>query len=764
MKLNLPVLILRNTVLFPDIEIKLEFETDIEKNVIYEAEAFHDNKIFIIALEDINQFSDIKNMPKFGVVAKILKRLELPNGKTRIFIKGIIRAHVIDYINTEDYIETIISTYSDINIEKNIESGTIKKLYRELDECIKKVPYMSNSILNLISDNNSLDKVTDIIVNNLQLDNNRLLLYVKEFNPLKRAEMIVEDIYKVEQLFDIENDIDKKVKRELDEDEKNFYLKEKIKLLQDELGEISLKEEEIINLKEKVDNLNADISIKNKILNEIDRYENMPGTSPEISIVRNYINFIISLPWGIYTKEETDLSKIKKRLDDSHYKLDEIKDRIIEYLAVKQESNDINSPIICLVGPPGVGKTTLVSSIANSIGRNFVKISLGGVDDEAIIKGHMRTYIGSTPGRIIDGIRRAKSSNPVFLIDEIDKMSNNYKGDPASALLEVLDSSQNKYFKDNYLEEEYDLSHVLFIATANDISKIPDELKDRLEIIYINGYTELEKLKIAKKYLIPSICKNHGIKNIKISDEEILNIIRFYTKESGLRELDRLLSKIVRKIVANKVIKSESINLDVDNIEKYLGKKIYESDELINEVGVVNALAYTNFGGDILPIESNYYEGSGNIIITGSIGDVMLESAKIALSYIKANAKLFKIDSNIFKSDIHINVPNIAVKKEGPSAGVAITTSIISSLSNLFISNKVAMTGEITLRGNVIKVGGLKEKIIGAYINHIDTIFFPQANIKDLDEVPKEIKDKIKFIPVKKYEEIYMYLTKVLVE
>lgn len=759
MKLNLPVILLKGTILIPSAEVKLEFDDEASKTIIDEAELFHDNKLFVVNYSELEENLDIKSLPKFGVVSKIIRKLELPNGKIRVLLSGIKRANVIDYLNTNtDYIECIISTVSTKEIPSDIKNGITKKLYRELDECIKRVPYMSNSILSLISGIDDLDKMTDIIVNNLELDNDRLFNYIKESDPKVRAEMIIEDIYKQEQLFDIESDIDKKVKRELDEDEKNFYIKEKIKLLQSELGEISPKEEEVKKLREQVSQLKADETVKNRILNEIDRYEDMSSISPEISMVRNYINFIINLPWGVYTEEETDLTEIKKRLDKNHFKLNEVKDRIIEYLAVKKESNNVNSPIICLVGPPGVGKTTLVSSIAQSICRNFVKISLGGVDDEAIIKGHMRTYLGAQPGRILDGIRRAKSSNPVFLIDEIDKMSNNYKGDPNSALLEVLDSSQNKYFKDNYLEEEFDLSHVLFIATANDINKISDELKDRLEIIYINGYTEIEKLQIAKKYLIPSICKSHGIKNIKISDEQILEIIRFYTKESGLRELDRLLSKIVRKIITNKVINNELLNLKVENIEDYLGKKIYDNEEITSEVGVVNALAYTNYGGDILPIESNYYDGISNIILTGSLGDVMLESAQIALSYIKSNHELFNIDNSIFKKDIHINVPNIAMKKEGPSAGVAITTAIISALSNLHISNKVAMTGEITLRGNVLKVGGLKEKIIGAYLNNIDTVFIPFANISDLDEVPEEIKNKIKFIPVKRYEEIYNYL------
>ena len=486
----------------------------------------------------------------------------------------------------------------------------------------------------------------------------------------------------------------------------------------------------------------------------------MSNISPELSVVRNYIETMISLPWGIYTEDIEDLSLIKEYLDKTHYGLDEIKDRIIEYLAIKKHSSMLKSPILCLVGPPGVGKTTLAYSIAKSMNRNFVKISVGGVDDEAIIKGHIRTYLGATCGKIIDGIKRAKSSNPVFLIDEIDKMSSNYKGDPNSALLEVLDPNQNKYFKDNYIEEEFDLSKVIFITTANDINDIPLTLRDRLEIINIKYYTEYEKVEIVKKYLIPSICKNHGINNIKISDENIINIIRHYTKESGLRQLERMISKIVRKIVMDSLLSSKRASKTVSNIKKYLGEYIYDTNNTINDIGVVNGLAYSTYGGDVIQVETTYYDGEGNITITGDLGNTMLESAKVALSYIKANYKEFNIDKKIFKSDIHINVPNSKIKKDGPSAGVTITTSIISSLSNFKISNEVAMTGEITLRGNVLKVGGIKEKIMGAYINNIKIVFIPFSNMNDLNKIPNDIKDKMTFVPVKNYKEIYNYLKK----
>jgi len=759
MKFNLPVIVLKGTIILPEAEIKLEFEDEVSKNIIEESELFHDNNLLIVTQSGIDENIIINELPHIGTIAHITRKLELPNGKVRIVLKGVKRAQILEYLNiSKDSLESIVSSIRNPYIDEETNRGLLRKLNVELENYINKVPYMSNSLLSLISDTTDLNKITDIIVNYLPIDISKKLEYLLEVSPVKRVEMILQDMYKEEQLFNIEKSIDTKVKKELDNDEKNFYLKEKIKLLKSELGEISPKEEEIENLRKSVEELDCNEEIKNKIIYEIDRYENMSSMSPELSIVRNYIDFMLSLPWNKKTTDIEDFKLIRENLDKKHYDLDEVKLRIIEYLAVKKHSSSVDTPIICLVGPPGVGKTTLAYSIAEAIGRKFVKISVGGVDDEAIIKGHIRTYIGSSPGKIIDGIRRAKSSNPVFLIDEIDKMSNTYKGDPRSALLEVLDSNQNKYFKDNYLEEEYDLSNVLFITTANNIDNIPNELRDRLEIININGYTELDKLEITKKHIIPTICSKHGIGNIKISDEDILNIIRYYTKESGLRELERLISKIVRKIVTDKVISNKRIVLTIKNIEEYLGKRIYDKEEIVSEVGIVNSLVYTSFGGDITSIEVNHYEGNGNITLTGSLGEVMLESAKIALSYIKANHKLFNIDYSIFKDDIHINIPNIAIKKEGPSAGISITTAIISALSNLSVNKNIAFTGEITLRGNILKIGGLKEKVIGAYLNNIDTIFIPYSNLNDLDSIPQEIKSKIKFIPVKKYEEVYEYL------
>ena len=761
MDLNLPVITLSNIVLMPQDEIKLEFSDEVAKGIVDESQLFHDNNILVVANLSLDENILISSLPKIGTLAKIIKKIELPNGKVRITLKGIKRAHVLEYVcPNPDVIESIIRVLREKKVPEELKEATLKKIYQELDLYIKNVPYMSNSIVSLISETDDISKITDIIVSSMPIENEKKLLYLLESDVLKRVQMILEDMYREQQLYNIENEIDIKVKKEIDNEQKNLYLKEKIKQMKDEIGESSLREEEVSKLKKRLDSINCTNIIKNKILYEINRYENMSSMSPEFNMVRNYIEFMLELPWNIKTEDIDDISKIKENLDKDHYGLSDVKERIIEYLALKKKSNNVDSPIICLVGPPGVGKTSIASKIAEAMGRNFVKISVGGIDDEAIIRGHIRTYIGALPGRIIDGIRRAKSSNPVFLIDEIDKISSSYKGDPNSALLEVLDKNQNSHFKDNYIEEEYDLSDVFFITTANDIYSIPKTLRDRLEIINISGYTEIDKISIAKDYMIPKICNSNNINRIKISDDALIEIIRYYTKESGLRELYRCLSKIVRKIITDNVIYDKKMVSSVTSVSKYLGKRKYEDINYNNEVGIINALSVNNSVGSVIKVETNHYKGSGKLIVTGSLGEVLNQSITIALSYIKANYKLFGINDDIFNSDIHVNVPNISTKKEGPCAGVAIATSIISALSGKKVRNNIAFTGEITLRGNIIRVGSLKEKIIGAYINGIDTIFIPSGNISELDEIPSEIKEKIKFISVDNYIDIYNEILK----
>ena len=770
-KTDLPVIVLRGIILLPNNDIRLEFDSDVSKNIIDVAELFHDNKILIISKDDpLEESLDVKKLSKIGIIGKISHRINLPDGKTRIVISGLKRAIIHEYLNVnkkDDMLEAIVSEVEKTNLDSKQEDIYIKKLIRELEQYIKLVPYTSNSVLSLVNNITDLDKLTDVVVPYLQLNNIRMLGYLNNCNSVDRLKMLLEDIYNESEMFQIEKDLDSKVKRELDNNQRDYLLREKLKVIKEELGDITLKENEIENIKNKINDLNAPIKIKNRLEEELRRYETLPETSPEINVVRNYIDWLLNLPWNKYTIDNDDLNDVKEKLDASHNGLEEIKSRIIEYLAVKKMTNSLKSPILCFVGPPGVGKTSLVFSIAAALNRKFVKISVGGVNDEAEIIGHRRTYLGANPGRIIQSLKKAKSSNPVFLIDEIDKMTTSNKGDPASTLLEILDPEQNKYFSDNYIEEEYDLSKVMFITTANYIEDIPEALKDRLEIIELSGYTEFEKLEIAKNHLIPQICKNHGVnyKGIDIKEKAILKIIRNYTKESGVRELERKIATIIRKLVTEMVINKVIVNkyiIDEKKVEIYLGKEKYmDIHTKIDQVGIVNGLAYTKFGGDVLPIEVNYFKGNGNLELTGSLGSVMKESAVIALNYIKANYKKFDIDySTLSKNDIHIHVPEGAIKKDGPSAGIALTTAIISALTNKKIYNSLAFTGEITLRGKVLAIGGLKEKCIGALRNGIKTIILPKQNAKDIEELPIEVKDNIEFVMVEDYKEIFEYIRK----
>ena len=771
MKKDLPVILLKGIILLPNNELKFEIDGETSRNIIDIAEMFHNNKILVVSqFNPLEEAPKISELPKIGVIAKITHKMELPNGKIRMILKAQTRARIYEYLNSKidsGILEAIISELEPNEIDESENELLIKKLTKEIENYIRKVPYMSNSFVNEMNNCKSLDKMTDIIAPNLPIEFSRLVMYLTEISSVVRMEMILEDIYKEIEMVNIENELDMKVRLELEQNQREYLLKEKIKHMKEELGEAPLKETELDEIKDKISKLELTPSMKQKVEKEIRKYETLPITSPELSMCKSYIDWIIDLPWNNFTKDNDDLKKARNILDESHFGLEEVKLRIIEYLAVKQTTNSLKGPIICLVGPPGVGKTSLASSIAKAVNRNFVKISVGGIHDEAEIRGHRKTYLGANPGRIITGMKKAKSSNPVFLIDEIDKITADIKGDPASGLLEVLDPSQNKNFSDNFIEEDYDLSNVMFVATANHVENIPEALKDRLEIVELSGYTELEKIDIAKKYLIPKICEEHGIvkQSIFFEEDAIIEIIRSYTREAGVRELERQISKIVRKIVTSIVttkIKVGKLNITKDNLSKYLGlPKYHLISNNENVVGVVNGLAYTNYGGDTIQIEVNHYKGTGKLELTGSLGEVMKESASIALSYIKANYDKFNINyDEIINSDIHIHVPEGAVPKDGPSAGLALTTALISSFTNLKVSSKIAMTGEITLRGLALPIGGLKEKSIGANRKDIETVFIPFGNIGDLEIIPDEIKNKITFIPIKDYIEIYNYLRK----
>lgn len=754
-KTDLPVLILREIILLPNNEMKIEFNNDISKNIIDISELFHNNKVFVVSINSKDESFDTQNLPKLGVIAKFENKIVLPDGRIRIILKTVNRAVVHEYLNhSNEMLEAIVSVFQ----EKTLVDDLLqKKIYKEITIFSKTVPAFGNVLLPKIKNTKDLSTITDIVAQAVSQNYNRLNKYLNTIDIKKRAEMLLEDIYKEEQILTFEKKIDEKVKKEMDNSQREFILKEKIKAIKQELGEKN--DDEIINLQEKINNLNCQTKVKEKLNKELKKYQELSPTSPEVGIIKTYIEYLLELPWKNKTKDSTDLIKAQEILNKSHYGIEKAKTRIIEYLAVKKMTKKLNGTIICLIGPPGVGKTTLVSSIAEAMNRKFVKISLGGVDDTSEIIGHRKTYVGARPGRIISSMKKAKTNNPVFLIDEIDKLSKSINGDPASALLEVLDIEQNKYFVDNYIEEEFDLSNVLFVLTANYVENIPPALKDRLELIEISGYTELEKLSIAKEYLIPKLCKENGLKKISIKDKEILYIIRNYTRESGVRDLKRKLDQIIRKIVTKQIMNNEIIkNVNIKDIEEFLGPAII-IPVISNNIGVANGLAFTSFGGELLPIEVTHYNGNGELILTGSLGDVMKESAYIALSYIKANCDFFKLDyQTIIKSDIHIHVPEGATPKDGPSAGITLTSALISVFSNKKINNKIAMTGEITLHGDILPIGGLKEKSMGALRNNIKKIIIPYDNLKETKYFPNEIKDNIEYLPVKNYKEAFNYI------
>lgn len=760
---NLPILYLREMVLLPYNEIRLEFTNDEDKKVLSLAEKQHDSHLLLVNLLDpLEEEPDINELPEIGILSKIKSKIDLPNGITRVVLIGIDRVSISSYAKIGNTLSAFVVPTKEYDYNE-IEASALKRiLYRKLDEYIDVSPYMSNTVLGRINDVKNISKLSDIIVAELPLEYTDMLKYISITNPMLRIRNIIEDLSKEIETVRLENQIEDNLKIRMEEEQKEYMLKEKIRLIKEELGEVDLKEEDINKIRAKMNTMSLPDNIIKRLNEEIERYSLTSPSSPEVTTIRTYIDWLLSLPWNKESKDNTDIKKIVEVLDATHFGLDSVKKRIVEYIAVKKKTNTSNSPILCLVGPPGVGKTSLASSIAKALNKDFVKVSLGGINDEAEILGHRRTYIGASPGKIIQQMKKSKSNNPLFLIDEVDKLTKDYKGDPASALLEILDKEQNSKFCDNYIEEEFDLSKVLFILTANNISAIPAPLLDRLEIIELSSYTIYEKINIAKYHLIPNLLEDYKVKNIKFTDNAIEKIITFYTKEAGARDLYRQIDAVIRKVIIAKE-KSTKVIVDTGDIEAYLGPYKYNNsmNDENNKTGIVNGLAYTPYGGTILKVTCTLYPGKGNITLTGALGDVIKESIYIALSYIKANSVMFKIDYKIFEEvDFHFHLEEGGIPKDGPSAGITIVTSILSLLKNKIISNKVSMTGEITLRGKVLPVGGLKEKLISAVTNGIDTVYLPLESSKELSSLPSEVKDRLNIILVEDYEDIYKSLFK----
>ena len=760
---NLPILYLRDVVLLPFNDIRLEFSNDIDKKILNIAESNYDGYVLLINLNDpLEEEPDYNTLPDIGILGKIKSKIDLPNGITRVVMTGIDRVEIVSINNNDDFLSAFFISTKEYDYNEVEASALRRVLYRKLDEYIDISPYMSNTVIGRITEVKNISKLSDIIVSELPLEYNEVLKYVSITNPMNRIREITLDLSKEIETVRLENEIEDNLKVKLEEEQKEYMLREKIKLIKEELGEVDLKDADIDKIRNKMNSLDLPESIIKRLNEEIDRYSLTSSASPEVTTIRTYIDWLLCLPWNKLSKDNTDVKKITEVLNNSHFGLESVKKRIIEYIAVKKKTNTSNSPIICLVGPPGVGKTSLASSIAKALNKDFVKVSLGGINDEAEILGHRRTYVGASPGKIIQQMKKANTSNPVFLIDEVDKLTKDYKGDPASALLEILDKEQNDKFCDNYIEEEFDLSNVMFILTANNIGGIPAPLLDRLEIIELSSYTIYEKLNIAKYHLIPDLLNEYKVKNIKFTDSAIQKIITYYTKEAGARDLYRQIDSIIRKAIINND-KSSKIVIYNGDVEAYLGATKYNItiNDTNTKTGIVNGLAYTMYGGNILKVTCTLYPGKGNVTLTGALGDVIKESIYIALSYIKANNTMFKIDYKIFEEvDFHFHIEEGSIPKDGPSAGVTIVTAILSLLKNKIIPNNVSMTGEITLRGKILPVGGLKEKLIAATTNGIDTVYLPLESSKEFSLLPSEVRDNLNIILVEDYEDVYKSLFK----
>ncbi len=752
--ITVPMICTRGIVVFPGQDVLVEVGRTKSINAINEASDNFDGQVFVVCQNDVRvEDPSIENLYTVGTLSKI-KVIRRKQGYMRVTFTGMKRAKLIELKDDNSMLSAVIETLDDEQGDLTEELALVKKIISEFEKVSNVSAAFPADIIHQLSQGVSAVTLTDQFGQYLLHDQETKQKLLETLNINERMLLIIAEMEKQQRLSEIENTINMKVKEKIDESQKEYYLREKLKTIKEELGDVSNVTDDSSELRDMINNNPYPEAIKKKALEELKRYEMLPAGSGEASVSRNYLDWLLKVPYWQETKDVDDLAKVREVLDEDHYGLEKVKDRIMEYLAVKQMTGTLNAPIICLAGPPGVGKTSLAKSIARALDRKFVKMSLGGVRDEAEIRGHRRTYLGSMPGRIIQGMKKAEVINPVFLIDEIDKMGADYKGDPSDAMLEVLDPEQNAMFSDHYLEESYDLSKVMFIATANYLENIPAPLRDRMEIIELPSYTELDKVKIAQDHLVPKQLKANGLKptQFKIKDEMILYIIRHYTREAGVRQLERLIASLCRKTVLA-ILKDgkKSVTVNKKLVNTWLGKEIFEygNKEKKAQVGCVTGLAYTEFGGDVLQIEVSSYEGKGGVVMTGKLGDVMKESAQIAVDYVKAHAAEYKIDPKFFeKNDIHIHVPEGAVPKDGPSAGVTMTTAIVSALTGTPVENNLAMTGEVTLRGHVLPIGGLREKSLAANRVGITKILIPKDNVRDLDEVPTAVKDSITFIPV----------------
>lgn len=759
-RIIVPLLPLRGLLVFPTMVLHLDVGR--EKSVqALEKAMMNDHFIFLTTQKDTSIEDPTEDdFFEMGTLTQVKQMLKLPNGTFRVLVEGLKRGKIEKFLRTDEYFEVRIQTYENEEVKDFEEEALMRMILDLFEQYIKMSKKVSAETFASVQDIEEPGRLADIVASYLPLKLKDKQDLLEKVNVKDRMNAIITFLNNEKEVIQLERKIGQRVKQSMERTQKEYYLREQMKAIQKELGDKEGKSSEIEILKEKIEKAGMPDHVFEAAMKELDRYEKLPGTSAESAVIRNYLDWLIALPWKTETKDDINIKRAERILNEDHYGLEKVKERVLEYLAVQQLTNSLKGPILCLVGPPGVGKTSLARSVARSLNRKFVRVSLGGVRDESEIRGHRRTYVGAMPGRIIQGMRKAGTINPVFLLDEIDKMSNDFRGDPSSAMLEVLDPEQNKNFSDHYIEETYDLSKVMFIATANDLSTIPGPLRDRMEIISIAGYTEIEKLHIAKDYLIKKQLKEHGLQKqqLQIRDDAILSIVRYFTREAGVRGLERQIAKICRKTA--KIITSgekKRVIVTNKNIEEFLGKKIfyYGQAEKEDQVGVATGLAYTAFGGDTLQIEVSLAPGKGKLVLTGKLGDVMKESAQAAFSYVRSSAEKFGIDPMFHeKYDIHIHVPEGAVPKDGPSAGVTITTALVSALTGKPVRREVGMTGEVTLRGRVLAIGGLKEKTLSAHRAGLTTIILPKDNERDLDDIPESVREELTFIPVTHVDEV----------
>lgn len=756
----LPLIPLRGITIFPNMII--HFDIGREKSIASLEEAMlQEGNIFLVTQKDpkVEAPAQKEDMYSIGTICKIKQILKLPKGTTRVLVEGIERATLLEFEEKDNHLRGVIEKISESekNVENNEDLAYRNQLGKAFAAYIHSTEGDDSKVLKMMEQEKDLGKVTDLIAAYIQLEDEKKQLILETINVHERIEKLLVFIDEEIQIVEIEKEIGNKVKSKIDKSNKEYFLREQIKAIQEELGEDEEKRE-FNKYNEQLKKLKMSKEVKEKVEYELSRLK--LSNSSDGNNIRSYLDWVVALPWNKATKDSFDIEKASGILDEEHYGLEEVKERILEYLAVKQYTKSLKGPILCLVGPPGVGKSSIAKSIAKSINKKFVRISLGGIRDEAEIRGHRRTYIGAMPGRLVYALKEAKVNNPLILLDEIDKLSADYKGNPADALLEVLDQNQNKEFRDSYMEVPIDLSNVLFITTANSLDTIPRALLDRMEIIQVSGYTYEEKVHIAKNHLIKKAMEEYGVDEniIKISDNTIKEIVNGYTKESGVRSLERQINKVIRKAITELIkSKKKSLTISSNKLEKYLGPSMFEfeNDEKKDKVGVVTGLAWTAYGGDTLPVEVAVMKGNGKLELTGQLGSVMQESAKAAYSYVRANSEKYGISPEFYKkNDIHIHVPEGAVPKDGPSAGVTLVTALVSALSKKKVKGSIAMTGEVTLTGRVLAIGGVKEKCLAAHRIGIDTIILPKENKKNVDEIPSSIKGKLKLIFADTVEEV----------